>query len=136
MRIFRKIVTGTATVAAALLALAGTSAATPAPSDDRAVKCEAANHPAKRIDKNVWKPDAPTKRLPAGTKAGKMNAGKNYFYCQRDWGEKHRVTVGGWTNTWWALTDDDSGFKNVWLNVVYISGGNNNKPVPGLPQHG
>ncbi|XVV05805.1 hypothetical protein ACQPW3_10615 [Actinosynnema sp. CA-248983] len=136
MLIFRKIVTATAVVAAALLVLAGTSAAEPTPTDTKAVKCEAKNHPTQKIDKNVWQPGAPTKRLPQGTNAGKMDAGKNYFYCQRNWGDKFRVTVGNWTNTWWALTDDDSGNKNVWLNVVYISGGNNNQPVSRLPQHG
>ncbi|CAL9581627.1 hypothetical protein SUDANB95_05009 [Actinosynnema sp. ALI-1.44] len=137
MSIVRRIATGAAAVAAALLVLSGTSAAAPtSANDDRAVKCEVTNHPTKKIYKNVWKPDAPTKRLPQNTSAGKMNQGSNYFYCQRNWGEKYRVTVGPWTNTWWALTDDDSGNRNVWLNVVYISGGENNKPEPGLPQHG
>ncbi|MFI9817893.1 hypothetical protein [Saccharothrix variisporea] len=130
-----KIVTAGAAVITALLLVTGVSAATPGTEDDvRAVKCEAANHPTKKIDKYVWQANAPTKRFPQGTAAGKMNKGKNYFYCQRNWGV--RVTVGQWTNTWWALTDDDSGNRNVWLSVVYIAGGNNNQPEPGLPVHG
>ncbi|MEU0071823.1 serine/threonine-protein kinase [Streptomyces sp. NPDC006332] len=67
----------------------------------------------------------------SGTKAGVLNAGTNYFYCQRDLGR--RETAGRWTNVWWAKTDDDSGNTNVYFNDVYIKGGDNDSPVPGLP---
>ncbi|MFR9675679.1 serine/threonine-protein kinase [Streptomyces sp. TR02-1] len=62
---------------------------------------------------------------------GKLYSGTNYFYCQQDLA--HRETYGQWTNTWWARTDDDSGHTGVWVSVVYIQGGGNDAPVPGLP---
>ncbi|BCL18811.1 protein kinase domain-containing protein [Streptomyces tuirus] len=67
----------------------------------------------------------------SGTKTGILNAGTNYFYCQRNLGR--RETSGQWTNIWWAKTDDDSGNTDVWVNDVYIKGGDNDAPVPGLP---
>ncbi|MFF0156751.1 protein kinase [Streptomyces sp. NPDC005263] len=67
----------------------------------------------------------------SGTKAGVLNAGINYFYCQRNLGR--RETAGRWTNVWWAKTDDDSGNTDVYFNDVYIKGGDNDSPVPGLP---
>jgi hypothetical protein len=62
---------------------------------------------------------------------GRLNAGVNYFYCQKKL--PHRETSGRWTNVWWAKTDDDSGHKGVFISDVYIKGGDNNRPVPGLP---
>ncbi|MFF9118032.1 protein kinase [Streptomyces massasporeus] len=67
----------------------------------------------------------------SGTKAGILNAGTNYFYCQQNLGR--RETSGEWTNIWWAKTDDDSGNTDVWVSDVYIRGGDNDAPVPGLP---
>ncbi|MEU8888567.1 protein kinase [Streptomyces sp. NPDC048442] len=66
-----------------------------------------------------------------GDHAGKLNAGTNYFYCQANLGR--RVTYGNWTNVWWAKTDDDSGNTNVYVSVVYLKGGDNDKALPGLP---
>ncbi|MEU0405886.1 hypothetical protein ABZ318_37950 [Streptomyces sp. NPDC006197] len=66
-----------------------------------------------------------------GGEMGVLNAGTNYFYCQVDLGR--RETYGQWTNIWWARTDDDSGNTNVYFSVVYIKGGANDQPVPGLP---
>ncbi|MET8680269.1 protein kinase [Streptomyces sp. NPDC004647] len=65
-----------------------------------------------------------------GNKVGTLNAGTNYFYCQR---QGRRETYGQWTNTWWARTDDDSGNTGVFVSDVYIKGGDNDKPLPGLP---
>lgn len=62
---------------------------------------------------------------------GTLNAGTNYFYCQQNLGR--RETYGQWTNVWWAKTDDDSGNANVFVSDVYIKGGDNDQPVPGLP---
>ncbi|MFH8345295.1 protein kinase [Streptomyces sp. NPDC018045] len=62
---------------------------------------------------------------------GTLNAGTNYFYCQANLGR--RETYGRWTNTWWAKTDDDSGNSGVYVSVVYVKGGRNDAPVPGLP---
>jgi serine/threonine protein kinase len=67
----------------------------------------------------------------SGTEAGILNAGTNYFYCQQNLGR--RETDGRWTNIWWAKTDDDSGNTDVWVSDVYIKGGDNDAPVPGLP---
>ncbi|WP_189828472.1 serine/threonine-protein kinase [Streptomyces finlayi] len=66
-----------------------------------------------------------------GDRAGTLNAGTNYFYCQSNLGR--RTTYGKWTNVWWAKTDDDSGNTNVYVSVVYLKGGDNDQPLPGLP---
>ncbi|MGW0736460.1 serine/threonine-protein kinase [Streptomyces sp. NPDC002851] len=68
----------------------------------------------------------------SGERAGTLNAGTNYFYCQQNLGR--RETYGEWTNVWWAKTDDDSGNTNVFISDVYIKGGDNDKPLPGLPE--
>ncbi len=67
----------------------------------------------------------------SGTEVGVLNAGTNYFFCQSNLGR--RETHGEWTNVWWAKTDDDSGNAGVWVSDVYIEGGDNDAPVPGLP---
>ena len=67
----------------------------------------------------------------SGTEVGVLNTGTNYFYCQQNLGR--RETSGEWTNVWWAKTDDDSGNTDVWVSDVYIQGGANDEPVPGLP---
>ncbi|MEU6819683.1 serine/threonine-protein kinase [Streptomyces atriruber] len=66
-----------------------------------------------------------------GAQVGTLNAGTNYFYCQQNLGR--RETSGKWTNVWWAKTDDDSGNTNVFVSDVYLKGGENDKPLPGLP---
>lgn len=67
----------------------------------------------------------------SGTEVGVLGAGTNYFFCQENLGR--RETYGQWTNTWWAKTDDDSGNTNVYVSDVYLKGGDNDEPVPGLP---
>ncbi|MBD9728974.1 serine/threonine-protein kinase [Streptomyces caniscabiei] len=67
----------------------------------------------------------------AGTEVGVLNQGTNYFYCQENLGR--RETSGEWTNVWWGKTDDDSGNTDVYVSDVYIQGGDNDAPVPGLP---
>ncbi|GGT59720.1 serine/threonine-protein kinase [Streptomyces purpureus] len=66
-----------------------------------------------------------------GGEAGILNAGTNYFYCQANLGR--RETHGQWTNVWWAKTDDDRGNRGVYFSLVYIKGGDNDAPLPGLP---
>ncbi|MFI7008407.1 serine/threonine-protein kinase [Streptomyces sp. NPDC050145] len=61
---------------------------------------------------------------------GTLNSGTNYFYCQAKL--PYRETYGKWTNVWWAKTDDDSGNANVYVSAVYLKGGENDQPVPGL----
>ncbi|MEU5434192.1 serine/threonine-protein kinase [Streptomyces sp. NPDC020719] len=65
-----------------------------------------------------------------GGRTGTLRAGTNYFFCQSDLGR--RETYGKWTNTYWARTDDDNGNTNVYVSVVYLKGGTNNHPIPGL----
>ncbi|MCX4815379.1 protein kinase [Streptomyces sp. NBC_01239] len=67
----------------------------------------------------------------SGTEVGVLGSGSNYFFCQQNLGR--RETYGQWTNTWWAKTDDDSGNTNVYVSAVYLKGGDNDEPVPGLP---
>ncbi|WP_415952971.1 serine/threonine-protein kinase [Streptomyces sp. KLOTTS4A1] len=82
-----------------------------------------------RYNCQVWRTAKSYK--PSGAEAGTLYAGTNYFYCQSNLGR--RETYGEWTNVWWAKTDDDSRNTNVWVSVVYIEGGDNDSPVPGLP---
>ncbi|WP_328766298.1 serine/threonine-protein kinase [Streptomyces sp. NBC_00286] len=78
---------------------------------------------------DVWR--TATSYTADGTEVGTLNEGINYFYCQQNLGR--RETYGEWTNIWWAKTDDDSGNKDVFISDVYIKGGDNDQPVPGLP---
>ncbi|QKW37307.1 hypothetical protein HUT06_27570 [Actinomadura sp. NAK00032] len=63
---------------------------------------------------------------------GKLFAGRNYFYCQNDWGIRHTDKYGN-TNTWWAQTDDDSGNRKVWVSATVFTVGGQNERIPGLP---
>ncbi|MET9359340.1 serine/threonine-protein kinase [Streptomyces sp. NPDC006632] len=76
-----------------------------------------------RFDCQVWRTAKSTQR--DGAPAGVLKAGTNYFYCQTNLGRRE-------TYAWWARTDDDSGHTNVYVSVVYVKGGDNNQPVPGL----
>ncbi|MFW6690721.1 serine/threonine-protein kinase [Streptomyces sp. MAR4 CNX-425] len=67
----------------------------------------------------------------AHRQVGTLYAGTNYFYCQQK--KSYRETSGEWTNVWWGRTDDDNGNVDVWVSVVYVKGGANDAPVPGLP---
>ncbi|WP_431041097.1 serine/threonine-protein kinase [Streptomyces sp. P1-3] len=78
---------------------------------------------------DVWRKS--TSYTGSGEPVGVLNEGLNYFYCQADLGR--RETYGKWTNVWWAKTDDDSGNTGVYVSVVYVKGGGNDQPVPGLP---
>ncbi|MGY1502873.1 serine/threonine-protein kinase [Streptomyces sp. QTS52] len=77
----------------------------------------------------VWR--TATSYTASGTEVGVLNSGTNYFYCQQNLGR--RETYGEWTNVWWAKTDDDSGNAGVYVSDVYLKGGDNDEPVPGLP---
>ncbi|MEU9444284.1 serine/threonine-protein kinase [Streptomyces sp. NPDC048304] len=82
-----------------------------------------------RYDCQVWR--TATSYTASGARVGTLNAGTNYFYCQANL--DRRETYGRWTNVWWAKTDDDSGNTGVYVSDVYLKGGNNDAPVPGLP---
>jgi hypothetical protein len=83
-----------------------------------------------RFDCQVWR-TAASYRQPGANRAGVLNAGTNYFYCQVR--SSRRETSGRYTNVWWARTDDDSGNTDVYVSDVYLKGGANDQPVPGLP---
>jgi hypothetical protein len=131
MRI-RTIVAGS--VLAALTATIGLapsgSAATPA----TASSPEAAHSARDKYYYNVWA-DSWSHWTPdwyTDSHAGTLRKGRSYFYCQTiglRWTDPNR----GYTNFYWALTDDDSGNKSVYISVVYISAGGNDEPIPGLP---
>lgn len=61
-----------------------------------------------------------------------VNIGKHNANCQQ---KGDRVTVGQWTNTWWVwLPETTSGKGNGgWVTAVYVSGGNNNAKIAGIP---
>lgn len=82
-----------------------------------------------KYDCQVWKTAASYDQ--SHRAVGTLNAGTNYFFCQMKL--SHRETSGRWTNVWWAKTDDDSGNTGVYVSVVYVKGGDNDAPVPGLP---
>jgi hypothetical protein len=82
-----------------------------------------------KYDCKVWK--SATTFNAAHRPVGQLNPGTNYFYCQTKLSE--RESSGRWTNVWWAKTDDDSGNTGVYISDVYLVGGENDKPVPGLP---
>ncbi|GAA1688254.1 hypothetical protein GCM10009680_29760 [Streptomyces yatensis] len=67
-----------------------------------------------------------------GEPVGTLGHGVNYFFCQENLGR--RETYGTWSNVWWARTDDDNGHRDVYVSVVYVKGGNNDEPLPGLPE--
>ncbi len=83
-----------------------------------------------RYDCEVWR-DA-TSYTHGGEPVGTLKHGVNYFYCQENLGR--RETYGKWTNVWWARTDDDNGHRDVYVSVVYVKGGDNDAPLPGLPE--
>lgn len=66
-------------------------------------------------------------------RAGTLYAGWNYFYCQLSGSERE---FNGHRNHWYGVTDDDNGNRHVYVNVVYVSGGNDDEPVAGLPVGG
>jgi hypothetical protein len=82
-----------------------------------------------KYDCSVWR--TAKSYTASGTEVGVLNTGTNYFYCQQNLGR--RETYGEWTNVWWAKTDDDSGNVGVYVSDVYLKGGDNDAPVPGLP---
>ncbi len=105
-----------------------------------------ANNNWGKVYKNVWYSGAPTYFYSASPdgygpprgkygniesiRAGYLNSGSNYFYCQT-WGDT--ISVSGYSNNWWLLTDDDAGHNDVWVNAVYISGGGDYEAVGGVP---
>ena len=112
-------------VAAVAAALAGGAAlpAAAAPVTRQATAAYA------KVYKNVWHTAPSYYGGLAGRTGGYLYAGRNYFYCQAV-GQEYSAL--GYHNNWWLYTDDDSGHRNVWVNAVYVSGGGNDQPIPGV----
>ncbi len=106
----------------------GGPAASSAPPSGAAPVCHGGD--GGRYDCEVWR-DA-TSYTHGGEPVGTLKHGVNYFYCQENLGR--RETYGKWTNVWWARTDDDNGHRDVYVSVVYVKGGDNDAPLPGLPE--
>ncbi|MFD4740397.1 toll/interleukin-1 receptor domain-containing protein [Streptomyces virginiae] len=75
---------------------------------------------------------APYQDSPTGKPlAGSVTYGEHPFLCQRQ-GSAH--TYGRYHNNWWArVVLREANMGGGWVNAVYLSGGDNDKPVPGLP---
>ncbi|MFJ9817354.1 hypothetical protein ACIRU3_19170 [Streptomyces sp. NPDC101151] len=52
-------------------------------------------------------------------------------FCQRTGGE---VTDGPYRNNWWVQVN--AGGPIGWISAVYVRGGDNDEPVPGVPTDG
>ncbi|MER6267504.1 protein kinase [Streptomyces sp900105755] len=109
---------GTADATATATASATTPVPVCAPAGDGTYTCQVRSGGAKSYTAD-------------GVKAGKVRQGVHSFYCQADLGR--RETRGGRTSVWWARTDDDKGNTGVYISDVYIEGGTNDEPLPGLP---
>ncbi|MFF7656490.1 serine/threonine-protein kinase [Streptomyces sp. NPDC007983] len=106
---------------------AATGKASPASSADTAPACSDIG--GGKYNCVVWR-DA-TSYTHGGEPVGALKHGINYFYCQENLNRPERY--GKWTNVWWARTDDDNGNKDVYVSDVYVRGGDNDQPLPGLP---
>ncbi|MEV8589249.1 hypothetical protein AB0424_20180 [Streptomyces sp. NPDC051180] len=75
---------------------------------------------------------APYQDSPTGKPMGGLvTRGEHPFLCQRQ-GAAH--TYGAYHNDWWArVVLREATGEGGWVNAVYLSGGDNDRPVPGLP---
>ncbi|MEU5311334.1 hypothetical protein [Streptomyces sp. NPDC021562] len=108
-------------------ASSGTAAATSTPSATVTPACQATGSGTYTCEVR----SAAKSYSTSGDVVGKVHPGSHAFFCQADLGR--RATHGRWTNVWWAETDDDSGNTGVYISDVYIAGGDNDEPLPGLP---
>ncbi len=63
---------------------------------------------------------------------GWLWAGRHYFFCQTQ-GTAHSDGEGG-LSTWWVLTDDDTGNRDVFVSATALRVSEPWKPVEGLPR--
>ena len=71
---------------------------------------------------------------------GYLYAGTNWFVCQQRFLQPN-PRVGNATNHWWLTTQGDVAYGNRpwgpgwgWFPATYIAQGNNEQPVPGVPE--
>jgi hypothetical protein len=74
---------------------------------------------------------APTQNVATLAVVGHMAQGTNGFFCQFQDTSRPVYLPNGAKNNWWAIPSSPS-IAGA-LNVVYLSGGENYKPEPGLP---
>ncbi|MEW2397128.1 hypothetical protein [Streptomyces sp. NPDC046862] len=67
--------------------------------------------------------------------SGYLNAGDNWFVCQRQITAWENPPVGSARNNWWLYTQGDDGYADAgwgWFPATKVSGGGNYQPIPGL----
>ncbi|MEU0488203.1 hypothetical protein ABZ249_03165 [Nocardiopsis sp. NPDC006139] len=64
--------------------------------------------------------------------SGWLWAGRHYFFCQTE-GTAHSDGEGAFS-TWWVLTDDDTGNRDVFVSATALRVAEPWKPVEGLPR--
>ncbi|MBR8744180.1 hypothetical protein DSY14_21060 [Nocardiopsis sp. MG754419] len=75
---------------------------------------------------SYWSADT---RYPSG---GRLWAGRHGFFCQVE-GQAHSDGEGGYS-TWWALTDDQTGNRDVYVSATAFRIAEPWRPIEGLPQ--
>ncbi|KAA6212259.1 hypothetical protein CP973_22740 [Streptomyces albofaciens JCM 4342] len=109
-----------AAVAGALTAVPTAQAAAPAVLGTRDVTAYVwAGKVNVRWGPNVWQPAL-----------GQVGPGNVSARCQTP---GDQVTYGRYTNYWWALITIPGSGEMGYISDVFIRGGNNNEPVPGVP---
>ncbi|MDE3721117.1 hypothetical protein PWG71_06930 [Nocardiopsis sp. N85] len=66
------------------------------------------------------------------TTGGWLWAGRHYFFCQTE-GTAHSDGKGA-NSTWWVLTDDDTGNRDVFVSATALRVAEPWKPIEGLPR--
>jgi eukaryotic-like serine/threonine-protein kinase len=67
----------------------------------------------------------------SNTAIGECGPSWVHAYCQLQGGE---VVDGAYRNNWWIYADTRlGGFVNGYISGVFVSGGGNDAPVPGVP---
>ena len=79
-----------------------------------------------RDARSYWSQDS---RYPTG---GWLWAGRHAFFCQVE-GEPHSDGEGGFS-TWWALTDDETGNRDVFVSATAFRVSEPWQPIEGLPR--
>ncbi|MFE9242652.1 hypothetical protein [Nocardiopsis sp. NPDC006938] len=79
-----------------------------------------------RDARTYWSQDS---RYPTG---GWLWSGRHYFFCQAE-GEPHSDGEDGYS-TWWVLTDDDTGNRDVFVSATALRGSQPWQPIEGLPR--
>jgi hypothetical protein len=79
-----------------------------------------------RDARSYWSQES---RYPTG---GWLWTGRHYFFCQAE-GEPHSDGEGNYS-TWWALTDDDTGNRDVFVSATAFRDSEPWQPIEGLPR--